>query len=129
MGAGRFAIAYKQFDEGVVSITHRFEIYPDRTDVVEQRYPFAGDANVRVKLGLVTPGGGTTRWIDLGSDPDVYLVRADWTPDGRGLAFQRLARDQKRLDLVLVDAGTLQQTALVSEMSAVWVNVSDDLRF
>ncbi len=122
------AIAYKRFDESGVPITHRTEIYADRTEVVEQRYPFAGDANVAVKLGLIAPGGGSSRWIDLGSDPDIYLLRADWTPDGRRFAFQRLSRDQKRLDLVLVDAQTLQQTPLLSETSAVWVNLSD-LRF
>jgi dipeptidyl-peptidase-4 len=123
------AIAYKRFDEGAVPITHRAEIYADRTEVVEQRYPFAGDANVTVKLGLIAPSGGSTRWIDLGSDQDIYLARADWTPDGRRFAFQRLSRDQKRLDLVLVDAQTLRQTPLISETSAVWVNLSDDLRF
>jgi dipeptidyl-peptidase-4 len=122
-------IAYKRFDESAVPIAQRTEIYADRTAVVEQRYPFAGDPNVAVKLGLVAPTGGEPRWIDLGADPDIYLVRADWTPDGRRLAFQRLTRDQKRLDLVLVDAGTLQESALVSETSAAWINLSDDLRF
>jgi dipeptidyl-peptidase-4 len=123
------AIAYKRFDESAVPIAHRTEIYSDRTEVVDQRYPFAGDPNVTVKLGLVTPGGGSTRWIDLGSDQDIYLARADWTPNSRGLAFQRLSRDQTRLDLILVDAQSLQQTPLVSETSAVWVNLADDLRF
>jgi len=123
------AIAYKRFDETAVPIARRTEIYADRTDMVEQRYPFAGDPNVTVKLGVVAPTGGGTRWVDLGADPDIYLPRADWTPDGRGFAFQRLTRDQQRLDLVLVDAGTLQETPLVSETSPVWVNLSDDLRF
>jgi dipeptidyl-peptidase 4 len=123
------AIAYKQFDESAVPVVRRTEIYADRTDVVEQRYPSAGDANVTVKLGLVAPGGGGTRWIDLGADQDIYLARADWTPDSRHVAFQRLTRDQKRLDLILVDAGTLKETPLVSETSAAWVNLSDDLHF
>ena len=123
------AIVYKRFDETAVPIARRTEIYADRTDMVEQRYPFAGDPNVTVKLGVVAPSGGPTRWVDLGADPDIYLPRADWTPDGRRFAFQRLTRDQQRLDLVLVDAVTLQETPLVSETSPVWVNLSDDLRF
>jgi dipeptidyl-peptidase 4 len=123
------AIAYKRFDESAVPIARRFEFYPDRLDVVEQRYPAAGDPNVAVKLGLVAPTGGDTRWIGLGSDPDIYLARVNWTPSGRQLAFQRLSRDQKRLDLVLVDAATLKETLLVSETSATWVELSYDLRF
>ena len=123
------AIAYKRFDENAVPIARRTEIYADRTDMVEQRYPFAGDPNVKVKLGVVAPTGGDTRWIDLGPDQDIYLTRADWTPDGRAFAYQRLTRDQHRLDLNLVDAGTLHETPLVSEDSPVWVNLSDDLRF
>jgi dipeptidyl-peptidase-4 len=82
-----------------------------------------------VKLGLVAPTGGEPRWVDLGSSQDIYLARVDWVPSGRQLAFQRLSRDQKRLDLVLVDAATLKQTPLVSETAATWVNLSDDLRF
>jgi len=123
------AIAYKRFDESKVPIARRTEIYADRTAMVEQRYPAAGEPNVSVKLGLLAPGGGATRWVDLGADPDIYLTRADWTPDAHHLAFQRLSRDQKRLDLVLVDAATLNQVPLLAETSATWVNLSDDLHF
>ncbi len=123
------AIAYKQFDERDVPIARRFEIYADRTEVVEQRYPAAGDPNVSVKLGLVAPTGGATRWVDLGSNLDIYLVRADWTADARTLVFQRLARDQRRLDLIGVAADSLEQTPLLTETSDTWVNLSNDLHF
>ena len=123
------AIAYKRFDESTVPIARRFEVYPDRVDVVEERYPAAGDSNVSVKLGLVAPSGGDSRWIDLGPDADIYLARVNWTPGSQKLAFQRLSRDQKRLDLVLVDAVTLKEMLLVSETAASWINLSNDLRF
>jgi dipeptidyl-peptidase 4 len=124
------AIAYKRFDESAVPIARRFEIYADRVDVVEQRYPAAGDPNVRVQLGLLSPAGGAeTRWIDLGANPDIYLAHVTWLPSAKQLSFQRLSRDQKRLDLVLVDAATLKERLLVSETSATWVNLSNDLHF
>jgi dipeptidyl-peptidase 4 len=122
-------IAYKRFDESAVPVARRFEIYADRADVIEQRYPAAGDPNVAVKLGLVAPTGGDTRWVDLGNDSDIYLARVAWTPSAGALAFQRLTRDQKRLDLVLVDAATLAERPLLSETSESWVNLSNDLRF
>jgi dipeptidyl-peptidase-4 len=123
------AIAYKRFDETAVPIVRRFEIYAERVDVIEQRYPAAGDPNVTVKLGVVEPTGGATRWVDLGANADIYLVRADWTPDGKQFAYQRLSRDQKRLDLMLVNSATLQQKPLVSETSSTWVNLTKDLHF
>ena len=123
------AIAYKRFDESAVPVARRLEVYADRVEVVEQRYPAAGDPNVAVQLGLVSPAGGATRWLELGNDRDIYLARVDWTPTSHALAFQRLARDQKRLDLVLVDAHTLSERIVVTETSATWINLADDLHF
>lgn len=123
------AIAYERYDAAPVPVTRRFEIYPDRTDVVEQRYPFAGDPNVQVQLGLVAPTGGATRWIDLGDDADIYLARVKWLPDGKRLSYQWMPRSQKRLELRLVDAATLAQRTLVREHSDTWIDLHDDLTF
>lgn len=123
------AIAYKRYDESPVPVARRFEIFADRTDVVEQRYPAAGDPNVLVQLMLVSPATGEQRKVDLGANPDIYLVRADWSATARTLLFQRQSRDQKTLELVAVDAATLAQRVLVTETSATWVGIHDDLRF
>ncbi len=123
------AIAYKRYDEAPVPVVRRFEIFADRTDVVEQRYPAAGDANVLVQLKIVSPSSGEQRTVDLGANPDIYLVRADWSADSKALLFQRQSRDQKTLELVSVDAATLAQQVLITETSATWVSIFDDLRF
>jgi dipeptidyl-peptidase 4 len=122
-------IAFERYDEADVPLVQRFEIQPDRTNVTEQRYPAAGQPNAKVQLGLIRPGGGRPRWIDLGADKDIYLNRVTWTPDGKHVAFQRQTRDQRRLDLVLVDVDTLKSQLLLSETSATWINLHDDLRF
>jgi dipeptidyl-peptidase 4 len=123
------AIAYKRFDEAQVPVARRFEIFADRTDVVEQRYPAAGDPNVLVDLMIVSPTTGAQRKVDLGPEKDIYLVRADWSADSKTLVYQRQTRDQKRLDLVAVDAATLAQRTLLTETSKTWVSINDDLRF
>ncbi|MFC4525635.1 S9 family peptidase [Dyella halodurans] len=123
------AIAFERFDEAKVPVTKRTELYADHTEVVDQRYPAAGAANVAVKLGLVAPTGGQPRWIDLGKDNDIYLTRVNWLPDGRHLAYQRMSRNQQHLDLRLVDAKTLAQRTLLSETSDTWINLNDDLTF
>jgi len=128
------AIAFERYDETHVPVTRRFEIYADRTDVVKQRYPFAGDPNVQVKLGLIAPTGGEPRWIDLGSnhaaaDQDIYLTRVQWLPDSKQLSYQRMPRNQQLLDLQLVDVATLAQRTLLTETSNTWINLNDDLTF
>jgi dipeptidyl-peptidase-4 len=122
-------IAYKHFDESPVPVVKRFEIFADRTTVVEQRYPAAGDPNVIASLMLVSPVTGVQRKVDLGANQDVYLVRADWSANSKQLLYQLQQRDQKRLDLIAVDAGTLAQRTLITETSPTWVNIHDDLRF
>src|SRR5476649_1423194 len=123
------AIAYKRYDEAPVPVVRRFEIFADRTDVVEQRYPAAGDANVLVQLKIVSPVSGEIRNVELGANADIYLVRADWSGNAKALLYQRQSRDQKTLELVSVDAATLAQQVLITETSPTWVSIFDDLRF
>ena len=123
------AIACKRFDESLVPVVRRVDIFADRTDVIEQRYPAAGDPNVLVQLMIVAPDTGLQRRVDLGLDADIYLVRADWSADSKTLLYQRQSRNQQTLDLVAVDAATLAQRILLSETSSTWVSIHDDLRF
>jgi dipeptidyl-peptidase-4 len=123
------AIAYRRYDEKQVPVARRFEIFADRTEVIDQRYPAAGDPNVLIDLMVVNPATGAQKKIDLGTEKDIYLVRADWSVDSKTIVYQRQTRDQKRLDLVAVDAATLAQRPLLSETSTTWVAINDDLRF
>ena len=124
------AIAFERFDDSAVARVKRFEVYADRSEIIEQPYPQAGAANVEVKLGLLAPGGGEPRWISLsGENPDIYLARVDWLPDGKRLSYQLMQRNQQRLDLNLVDAATLNQRTLLSETRPNWIDLNNDLRF
>ncbi len=123
------AIAFARIDETPVPVQKRYEVYPDRTDVVEQRYPAAGDHNVLVQLGVIAPKtGAKPRWIDLGKDPDIYLTRVDWR-DPQRLTFQRQSRDQKKLELIETTLTNGTQRTLVTETSTTWVPLHNDLRF
>jgi len=123
------AIAFARIDETPVPIQKRYEVYPDRTEVIEQRYPAAGDHNVLVQLGVVAPKtGAKPRWIDLGTDKDIYLARVDWR-DPQRLTFQRQSRDQKKLELIEATLATGKQRTLVTETSKTWVPLHNDLRF
>ena len=123
------AIAFARIDETPVPVQKRYEVYPDRTEVVEQRYPAAGDHNVLVQLGVIAPKtGARPRWIDLGKGPDIYLARVDWR-DPQRLTFQRQSRDQKKLELIETTLTNGTQRTLVTETSTTWVPLHNDLRF
>jgi dipeptidyl-peptidase-4 len=119
------AIAFARIDETPVPIRERFEIYPDRTEVVRQRYPAAGEANVLIRLGVIAPtAGAEPRWLDLGSEQDIYLARVDWASPTRVL-FQRQSREQRRLDLIEADLAKGTQRTLVTERSRTWINLHE----
>ena len=123
------AIAFARIDESPVPVQKRYEVYPDRTEVVEQRYPAAGDRNVLVKLGAIAPrANAAPKWIDLGKEADIYLARVDWR-DPQRLTFQRQSRDQHRLELVETTLANGRQRTLVTETSDTWVPLHNDLRF
>jgi dipeptidyl-peptidase-4 len=123
------SIAYKRYDDAPVPVVRRFEIFADRTEVIDQHYPAAGDPNVLVDLFVVSPETGVSRKVDIGAEKDIYLVRADWSADSKTLVYQRQTRDQKRLDLIAVDAATLAQRTLLTETSKTWVSIHNDLHF
>jgi dipeptidyl-peptidase-4 len=122
-------IAFIRVDETPVAITRRSEIYADRIETVEQRYPHAGEANVLVGLGVVAPATGKVTWIDLGRDTDFYLPRVEWLPDSRTLSYQWQSRDQKTLELRFVDVETGRARTVITERADTWINLHDDLHF
>jgi dipeptidyl-peptidase-4 len=128
------AIAFLRVDESPIKVTKRYEVQADTIQMVDQRYPYAGTANVTYQLGIVSmpsePGEGhDTQWVDLGAETDIYIPRVDWLPSGRSLSYQRQSRDQKTLELIQYDLQTQQQKTLVVEQASTWVNLHDDLHY
>ena len=121
-------IAVERFDEAPVHTAVRASIGASGTKTYEQRYPAAGTPNVLVELWVTNPDGTGQVKVDLGSDPDIYLARVDWTPDGSALLVQRESRDQKTLDMLRVDPATGKATVWFTERAGArsWLNLSDD---
>jgi dipeptidyl-peptidase-4 len=123
-------LAFVEVDEEhlpVYRIVHqgKDEVGPGAQE--DHRYPFAGAANARVRLGVVSIEGGEPIWLDLGPEPDVYLARVDWLPDGR-LVAQVENRAQTALDLVRFDLASGQRETILRETSDVWINLHDLFR-
>ncbi|WP_428004161.1 S9 family peptidase, partial [Arenimonas caeni] len=135
------AVAFARIDESPVPVQKRYEMYADRTEVVEQFYPAAGDPNVRISLhvadlasmragkpGVDRPAKLEIADVDLGAEADIYLARVQWRAPGV-LTFQRQTRDQRRLELIEATLASGRQRVLVTETSDTWVPLHDGLRF
>ena len=102
---GRF-IACTQVDEATVPLVKRPEYHAERVEIVEQRYPAAGEANATVSVRVVDVETGQTVLMDLGDVDDAYIARVDWLPDSQAVAIQVQSRDQQTLDLLFADPVT-----------------------
>lgn len=128
-------IAYIRVDESPVDIITRTEIYADNVKVVQQRYPRAGTDNVTVKLAIYDIASGDTQWVNLADknaaehNQDIYLARGKWLNDSEHFTFQQQTRDQKTLELKVVNTRKNDVKVLVTEKSDTWINLHNDLYF
>lgn len=94
-----------------------------------ERYPKPGEPNASVRLAIVDVSTARLRFVDLGDPAAHLLARVDWLPDGKTVAVQRLNRVQNRLDLIFVNAETLDHQIVLTEEDEHWVNLSNDFRY
>jgi len=114
-----------EVDESPVGVKTRPRIFADRTEVYEQRYPAAGEANAKVMAHVIDVRTGRRTTLRTPSE-DGYLARAGFFEDGVPWV-QWQSRDQKRL--VLLEAGARGRLrTILEERDAAWVALHDDLR-
>jgi dipeptidyl-peptidase 4 len=121
-------IAVARVDETPVGVVTRAAIGANGTAVYDQRYPAAGTPNALVDLYVMRADGSGRVKVDLGSNPDIYLARVNWSPDGKALYVQRQDRGQKRIDLLQVDPATGASKLLLSEEQPKWTNLHEAFR-
>ena len=77
---GRQLLALR-VDESGVGIKTRAQILADRTELVQQRYPAAGEANAQVTAHVIDVASGQQRALPLPKNAE-YIARAGWFADG-----------------------------------------------
>lgn len=121
-------LAFEEVDETHIPayrIVHQGKDAVGAAAQEDHRYPFAGAANAKVRLGVVARDGGAPVWMDTGNAE--YVARVAWFPDG-SLVAQLQNREQTELRVVRFDPATGRGTTLLTETSAVWINLDDNLR-
>ncbi|XP_071941641.1 dipeptidyl peptidase 9-like [Antedon mediterranea] len=151
-----YRILYEEVDELEVEILHIVSSTYGASGVDDYRYPRAGTKNANVILKMVEFCVG----VD-GSITDVqemklpeslcqlfpsmeYIVRLNWTPDGKSVWVQLLSRNQQLTMLVLIPlhcfipVNNMEATlgseklpiqVLYEEYSEIWINVHDCTQF
>ncbi len=119
-------VAYLKVDTSMVGVKVRPKIYADRTELYEQRYPAAGEANAEVTLHVRSLRTRRTIDVNLPSE-DGYVARVDWSPDGKALWVQWQSRDQKTLTLFEARAPRFERKKVIVETDDAWVRLHDDL--
>ena len=122
-------IAFLEMDEKPVRRYPITDMSSPAGELEYTRFPQAGEPNPIVRVGVVTVARGQTKWMDTGSDTDMYLARVVWLHNSGRVAIERLNRAQNRLDLLFCDAATGASQTILTETDKYWINISDDLYF
>jgi dipeptidyl-peptidase-4 len=122
-------LAYAEVDETHIPVWRIPYEGKDVPSWEDHRYPFAGQANAKVSLWVVSAGGGAPVRMQLAEVvPDhEYLAWVRWMPDGTLVAALQ-DRRQQQLTLARFDASTGVGAVLLEERSAVWINLHDGFR-
>jgi len=124
-------IAYWQFDSGglgeFILIDNTDSIYPKLTRIP---FPKAGTTNSAVRVGVVSAGGGPTRWFQVESDPrDHYIPRMEWAASSGEVIIQHVNRLQNTNRVLLGDVRTGAVRTVLTETDEAWVDVVNDIRW
>jgi dipeptidyl-peptidase-4 len=120
------AIAYTRTDVSAVDVSQRYEIDADAFNVIEQRYPFAGQRNADVELLVHPLDGSGPLPVAWRHGPEDYLARISWA--GRRLLVQVQSRNQQILHLDAHSPETAERTSILTERSETWINLHDNLK-
>jgi dipeptidyl-peptidase 4 len=96
--------------------------------VIPVQYPKVGETNSAARVGIVSAGGGPTRWLDVSGDPrNHYIPRMDWAANSEEVLLQRLNRRQNTDEVMLGDVRSGQVRTVLTEHDSTWVNVVNDV--
>ena len=125
-------IAYLKFDETRVPEfsmdiygSYNNQLYPSQQVF---KYPKAGDDNAKVSLHIFDLNQKESKSVKLPKNYE-YLPRLKWTKDKDVLSVQALNRHQNEMDLLFVDATSLEADVILEERDEAYVDVTDNLTF
>ena len=121
-------IAFLWFDDSPVPEYPIFHAVGVHGFLEKTRYPYAGDPDPKVKLGVVDVNHGKIVWADFDYSKDQYIAWPFWLPDGKALTVQWMNRKQDTLKIFSVNVENGKLTEIYSEHQNSWVEWFTDLK-
>lgn len=124
-------IAFLRFDDATVPT---FPIYHHEGEDMAHgyleitSYPKSGDDNPLVSLAVADVESGKVNWIDKDEELE-YLAMIIWTPDGSGMTYQQMDRDQSVINMYHYDVESAETKQLYTESQKTWVEWFEEITF
>lgn len=114
---------YQETDESGVEVRYIHNPLHPEEPPVKQFYPKAGSPNAKVRVGLITRGGGETKWVQWDNTKYPYLARVTWDNPKAPPTILVQNREQTEQVLLAVDPTSGATRELVRETDAAWLNL------
>ena len=115
-------IAYLQTDEKVVPNYPIVDYGETHAKAAMQKYPNPGDPNPTVRVGVLDPGSGRTKWIKIPEKESDYIPRFGWLRPGVLWIFT-LNREQDKVTLWLANSSNGDARAVYTETGRPWFSI------
>lgn len=124
-------IAFFKLDESATKDFVMADLRSQYPDLVNFRYPKAGEDNSEVQVGVLDVATGDIEFIDTntwnaGGDTHEYISRMGWTPqiDGEHKVWMfRMDRDQNDLEMMYAQPSNQAVSTVVTEREDTWISV------
>ncbi len=118
-------LAFMHFDESMVSMFPIYNSEGTHGFLEETRYPKAGDKNPEVKIGFISPEGGSTVWADFNDKEDQYFGWPVWKPGTTNLLVYWMNRGQDNMKMYDVNPETGKKKEIYDEKQKTWIDLED----
>ncbi len=123
-------LAFYRFDESMVPefqmTVYGNGLYPEQ-DIF--KYPKAGEKNSIVSIHIYDLASKATIPVNVGTETNQYIPRIEWTNSSSVLSVIRMNRLQNKQELMLVNSADGTSNVILTETSAQYLEVCDDLTF
>ncbi len=122
-------IAFWRLDQTRVKSYYLIDEMDTYNKIYPLKYPYAGEQNSIVKIGVVDIDSRKTTWMDLGENYDIYIPRIYWTNSDGKLAIEKLNRRQNKMELLMADADDGKSNVIITDTDSCWVESEHDIIF